>query len=109
MSLLLILYSSRLPIDEDDAGLLFEDIHRGRSVIPPHAVPSRPALVRWDPNLPLTLDNCVSMDFAEAEKHVKECFGEGERKRPEEVWGKETAEVVERRAAEVKKVQEWVL
>ncbi|KAK7683704.1 hypothetical protein QCA50_013080 [Cerrena zonata] len=100
---------NRLPLDEDDVALLFEDIHRGRSIIPPHAVPTRPTLVRWDPKLPLTLENCVSMESTEAEKHIKECFGEGEKKSPEELWGKETAEVVKRRSGEVRKVQEWVM
>ncbi|EDR10387.1 uncharacterized protein LACBIDRAFT_152374, partial [Laccaria bicolor S238N-H82] len=60
---------NKLPIDEDDVALIFEDLHRGRSVIPPHNVPSRPTLVRWDPLLPLTVDNCVVMEFADAEKH----------------------------------------
>ncbi|CAL1709992.1 unnamed protein product [Somion occarium] len=98
---------NRLPIDEDDVALAFEDIHRGRSVVPPHAVPTRPALVRWDPKSPLTLDNCVAMDYAEAEKHVRECFAEGQV--PEEVWGPETAEVVWRRREEIRKVLEWVM
>ncbi|KAI0074588.1 hypothetical protein K474DRAFT_1665202 [Panus rudis PR-1116 ss-1] len=109
---------NRLPIDEDDVGFLFEDIHRGRSIIPPFDVPTRPALVRWDPSQPLTLQNCVAMDYAQAEKHVKECFGlapaEGsdesiKPKRPEEVWGTEVAEVVKRRKEEVRRVQEWLL
>lgn len=100
---------SRLPIDEDDVALLFEDIHRGRSVIPPHPVSTRPTLVRWDPKSPVTLENLVSMDCTEADKHVKECFGEGVKKSPEELWGKETAEVVRRRSEEVRKAQQWVL
>ncbi|KAJ7732082.1 hypothetical protein B0H14DRAFT_3615853 [Mycena olivaceomarginata] len=37
------------PLDEDDVALLFEDVHRGRSVVPPHAVPVEPSVVRWDP------------------------------------------------------------
>ncbi|KAJ7303605.1 hypothetical protein DFH08DRAFT_976949 [Mycena albidolilacea] len=36
----------RLPLDEDDVALLFEDVHRGRSVVPPHAVPVKPSVMR---------------------------------------------------------------
>ncbi|KAJ7893336.1 hypothetical protein B0H14DRAFT_3427420 [Mycena olivaceomarginata] len=40
-------------LDEDGVALLFEDIHLGRSVIPPHAVPVKPTLVKWDAAQPL--------------------------------------------------------
>ncbi|KAJ7888896.1 hypothetical protein B0H14DRAFT_3429876 [Mycena olivaceomarginata] len=40
-------------LDEDGVVLLFEDIHLGRSVIPPHAVPVKPMLVKWDAARPL--------------------------------------------------------
>ncbi|EPT01968.1 hypothetical protein FOMPIDRAFT_1023012 [Fomitopsis schrenkii] len=98
---------NKLPFDEDACGLLFDDIHRGRSVVPPHAVPARPALVRWDPAHPLALGNCVAMEDKDAERHVKECF-EAE-KRPEEVWGVECAGLVERRKEEVRRAEEWVM
>ena len=107
-----ILFSSRLPIDEDDVGLLFEDIHRGRSVVPPHAVPSRPALVRWDPLQPVGLENLVVMEDKDADQHVKECFGasaDSPKKLPEELWGHETAEVVARRAEEIRRDREWIM
>ncbi|KAI0786980.1 ubiquitin-protein ligase molybdopterin-converting factor [Abortiporus biennis] len=119
---------NRLPLDEDDVGLLLDDIHRGRSIIPPYAVPNKPTLIRWDPRLPLTLENTVVMDYPDAEKHAKACFkapvtvGEnalhgnilvgdeaaGE-KRPEEVWDQEVVDVVKRRAEEIKKVRECIL
>ena len=41
---------SRIPITEEDAGFLTEDLHRGRSCVPPYNIPSRPVLVRWDPS-----------------------------------------------------------
>ncbi|KAJ3488132.1 hypothetical protein NLI96_g3067 [Meripilus lineatus] len=65
---------NRLPIDEDDVAFIFEDIHRGRSIVPPYPVPVRPALIRWDPSRPLTLENVVVMEFKEAERHMKECY-----------------------------------
>lgn len=104
--------SSKLPIDEDDVGLIFDDLYRGRSAIPPHAVPSRPALARWDPLRPLTMDNCVVFEQSEAERHERECyqrFAEAPAARPEEVWGEEVAAVVERRAEEIRREREAVL
>ena len=91
---------SRLPIDEDDVAFIFEDLHRGRSVVPPHNVPSRPVLLRWDNESPLTLENCVVMDTPEADKHVKE---------GRERWGEETRNVVAERQKEIKRWREWVL
>ncbi|KAG6852969.1 hypothetical protein C0991_007780 [Blastosporella zonata] len=101
---------NKLPIDEDDVALIFEDINRGRSVIPPHNVPSRPVLVRWDIAKPLTIDNCAVMEFAEAEKHSKECGTlEEPLKRPENIWGKDVLHVVDRRAEELRREREWVM
>lgn len=103
-------HASKLPIDEDDISLIFEDVHRGRSVIPPHNVPSRPVLVRWDIVKPLTVDNCVVMDFAEAEKHYKESGSlEEPIKRPRDIWGNEVTHVVDRRAEELRRDREWVM
>ena len=102
------LRGSKLPFDEDDVGMLFDDLHRGRSTIPPHNVPVRPALVRWDFTRPLSLENCAVMEHVEADRHMKECSGETGR-RPEVVWGAETAAVVARRAEEIRRVREWVM
>ena len=124
---------SRLPIDEDDVAFIFEDIHRGRSIIPPYPVPVRPSLIRWDPLQPLTLENIVVMEFKEAEKHIKECFGVPESKaangkesvetvvdgcadealkgkgKPEDAWGPEVVEVVKRRQDEVRRTREVIM
>ncbi|KAE9402666.1 hypothetical protein BT96DRAFT_1017423 [Gymnopus androsaceus JB14] len=106
---------NRIPFDEDDIGLLFEDIHRGRSVFPPHEVPTKPALVRWDLSQPLTMENCVVMEEKDAVKHIK-TWREGlslddgstaPSPSPAEVWGGAVQEVVRRRAEEIKKIQEW--
>lgn len=107
--LIALIMPSRLPVDEDDAGLLFEDIHRGRSVVPPHAVPVRPALVRWDPSQPVGLENLVVMDEKEADRHVQSCFGSEPQTSPTELWGEETAVVVARRAEEIRRDREWVM
>ncbi|KAF5392640.1 hypothetical protein D9757_000882 [Collybiopsis confluens] len=112
---------SRIPLDEDDIALIFEDIHRGRSVLPPHEVPTKPVLVRWDLAQPLTLENCVTMEEKDAAKHVK-AWREGLESSkeslqsgtvtlspsPAEVWGNEVEEIVQRRAKEIRRVQDWV-
>ncbi|TFK31542.1 ubiquitin-protein ligase molybdopterin-converting factor [Crucibulum laeve] len=102
---------NKLPIDEDDVALIFEDLYRGRSVVPPHDVPSRPTLVRWDPARPLSTENCVVFDFADAEKHTKACYGldESVPTRPEDLWGDEVSKVVKRRAEEARTVRDWVM
>ncbi|KAI0701849.1 ubiquitin-protein ligase molybdopterin-converting factor [Cytidiella melzeri] len=100
--------TNKLPFDEDDAGFIFDDLHRGRCTIPPHTVPMRPALVRWDFSQPLSLENCVVLDHSEADRHVRECWGEAG-KRPEQLWGAATAAVVSRRAEEIKRVRDWVM
>ena len=115
-----LLKASKLEIDEDDVAMIFEDLHRGRSVIPPHVVPSRPVLVRWDPKVPLTAENCTVMEHTDAEKHAKECLGislstdtdKGASeivRRPADFWGKEVAMVVERRTKEMAEYREWFM
>ncbi|KAI6145194.1 hypothetical protein BKA82DRAFT_4170846 [Pisolithus tinctorius] len=97
---------NKLPIDEDDAFLIFEDLHLGRSVVPPHAVPSRPQLIRWDARKGLMLENCVVFDFSEAERHTQECLSVG--RDPREVWGEEVQAIVDRNAARIARYREWV-
>ncbi|KIK34332.1 hypothetical protein CY34DRAFT_813002 [Suillus luteus UH-Slu-Lm8-n1] len=97
---------NKLPIDEDDVALIFEDLHLGRSVVPPHAVPARPTLLRWDPAKPLTLENCVVFESIEATKHIKECLSP--RKHPGAVWGDEVQAIVDRHAGDVAKYRTWV-
>jgi len=104
---------SRLPINEDDVALIFEDLHRGRSVVPPHDVPTRPTLVRWDPTRPLSLENCVVFELNEADKHVRECWeSDGRPKenvRPQKVWGDEVGTIVERRMEEARRLRAWIM
>ncbi|PFH51181.1 hypothetical protein AMATHDRAFT_143169 [Amanita thiersii Skay4041] len=101
---------NKLPIDEDDVALLFEDLSLGRSVIPPHNVPSRPTLIRWDAQRPLTVDNCVVMEYKDAEKHATSIrHSDGTYVNPEAIWGKEVQEIVTRRAKEIEKERQWVM
>jgi hypothetical protein len=101
---------NRLPIDEDDVALIFEDMSLGRSVIPPHDVPSRPTLIRWDPSHPLTVDNCVVMEHKDAEQHEKSIrLTSGGFEDPVHIWGVEVQEVVTRRAKEIQRQRKWIL
>ncbi|KAF9484079.1 ubiquitin-protein ligase molybdopterin-converting factor [Pholiota conissans] len=104
---------NKLSIDEDDVALIFEDLYRGRSVVPPHDVPSRPTLVRWDPSRPLSVDNCVVFELNDAEKHVKSCWNPdgsvATSTSPEALWGRDVATVVSRRSAEARRVLDWVM
>jgi tRNA threonylcarbamoyladenosine dehydratase len=103
----LVVRTSRLPINEDDVSMIFEDVYQGRSLIPPHDVPTKPSLVRWDPLKPITIDNCVPMDWREAEKHTRECSENG--RRPEDVWGTDTVDIYERRAKEILRDRQWAM
>lgn len=109
---LIIDSASRLPINEDDISFIFEDLHRGRSIVPPHDI-NRPTLVRWDPRLPLSLENCVVFESKEAERHIRECWDTTglpkQNVNPDKVWGEEVTSIVERRRLEAAKVKKWIL
>ncbi|KAF9651235.1 hypothetical protein BDM02DRAFT_3139558 [Thelephora ganbajun] len=98
---------NRLPIDDNDIFMIFEDVYRGRSILPPHDVPNKPALVRWDYTRPLSADNIVPMDQPDADKHIRRCHDLKER--PEDVWGQEVRAVYERRMQEILKDKQWFM
>ena len=66
--------TSSLPLTTADIALLYDDFALGRSIVPPQAACVRPALVRWDPCAPLSLENCVVAEFKEAERAVRSVF-----------------------------------
>ncbi|KAJ7227598.1 hypothetical protein B0H12DRAFT_1328655 [Mycena haematopus] len=105
----------RLPLSEDDVALLFDDVHRGRSVVPPHRVPVKPTLVWWDRTRPLGPENVVVMDAGEAARHEGEReeggegVGEEGGKGGPGVWGEDVHEAVRRRVAEVERWKDWVM
>ncbi|KAH9971597.1 hypothetical protein BGW80DRAFT_1561591 [Lactifluus volemus] len=63
-----------LPLTIGDIALLYDDFALGRSVVPPHAVCVRPALVRWDPRTPLSLENCVVGEMKEVSRAMSRVF-----------------------------------
>lgn len=91
------MYCSRLPIDETDVAYILEDLHRGRSLIPPHPVPNKYVLTRWDPSTPLSVENCVVLDASEHRRHAE---GLAKGLRPEEVWGAEVMALADGRMKE---------
>lgn len=87
---------SKIPFSEEDFSFIFEELHRGRSVVAPtFAVPARPSACRWRIDEPVTWENIVIFEKEEAMKHEKEVLVGG--KKPEEVWNEETIRLVERR------------
>ncbi|KAG8715397.1 hypothetical protein FRC08_010643 [Ceratobasidium sp. 394] len=100
--------TSRLPLSEQDIAYIFEDLHRGRSTIPPHTVLSRPQLARWDIREPLTAQNCVVLSHQDAQV-LQDKGGIGSRLVEEGIWPTETLEVVLRRQQEAVRIAQWEL
>lgn len=92
----------RIPLTDEEVGFVFEELHRSKSSLPPFESLSRPTLVRWNFNEPLSVVNCVVMSPQEVAKH-EEAYRNGQK--PEDVWGPEVAAAVKRRRIEA---QEWV-
>ena len=69
-----VVYISTLPLTTADIALLYDDFALGRSIVPPHAACVRPALVRWDPRAPLSLENCVVAEMKEVERVMWNVF-----------------------------------
>lgn len=84
-----------------DVAYILEDLHRGRSLIPPNVVPNKYILTRWDPSEPLSVENCVVLDASDYRRHVE---GLEKGLKPTEVWGGEVTAIVNRRR---KEASEW--
>ncbi|KAG8695224.1 hypothetical protein FRC09_009289 [Ceratobasidium sp. 395] len=99
---------SRLPISEQDIAYIFEDLHRGRSTIPPHVVLPRPQLARWDIREPLTTQNCVVLSHQDAQT-LQDKGGIGSELVGEGIWPAETLTVVQSRQQEAARIAKWIL
>ncbi|CUA72759.1 tRNA threonylcarbamoyladenosine dehydratase [Rhizoctonia solani] len=99
---------NKLPISEQDIAYIFEDLHRGRSTIPPHPILARPQLSRWNAKEPLTISNCVVLSHQEAQV-LQDHGGMGEEVVNKGLWPSETLEVVSARQKEANRVAQWVL
>ncbi|KZW02294.1 hypothetical protein EXIGLDRAFT_735761 [Exidia glandulosa HHB12029] len=111
----------KMPFTENDAGFVLEDLHRGRSILPPHNIPARPTLVRWRPDEGVSLKNLVVMEKEDADKHEADVLlwaglpgqvtmePESVERRLEGVWGSEVIQLVARRHKEVDAMFDWAL
>ena len=61
-----------------DIALLYDDFALGRSIVPPHAACVRPALIRWDPHSPLSLENCVVAEMKDVVRAMSGVFAVSE-------------------------------
>ena len=108
----------RIPITKDDVGYLVEEVYRGKSVI--SSLPTRLSLIRWNPpdeaykvlenwegqkSVRLDFNELVCMTKEEAVAHEKEVL-KG-RKKPEDMYGSNVMELVERRRAEERIYQQF--
>ncbi|GAA5933201.1 hypothetical protein JCM1841_002706 [Sporobolomyces salmonicolor] len=94
---------TRLPFSEDDLLYLFEEVHRAKSVAPPHVFPARPTVLRWKKDRGLAWDNLVVFERDEGTRHEEHCLVGNED--PEEYWGPEVTALVERRAVEERRLR----
>jgi hypothetical protein len=97
----------RCPLAAEDIAYVFEDLNLGRSTLPPHHVQSKPALVRWYKDEPLTTWNTAVMSHEEADRHMSEVLLGS--KTGEELWGTEAETAFAKRAREAKTVFNWRL
>ncbi|TKY88397.1 hypothetical protein EX895_002749 [Sporisorium graminicola] len=86
-----------IPFSINDIAYLFEEVFRGRSVVPPFDSLSGAQLERWDSTLPLSFQNVALFSRAQAKVHEAEVLRKG--RSPVEVWGADAAHMIKRRMA----------
>ncbi|PKI82388.1 hypothetical protein MVES1_003471 [Malassezia vespertilionis] len=94
----------RIPFSVNDCAYLFEEVFRGRSVVPPFETLGTGQLMRWDPKRPLEYTNVALFTRKQAREHetvLKESLD------PEAFWGAHVAEMMRRRLAEERRMSHW--
>ncbi|CBQ69602.1 conserved hypothetical protein [Sporisorium reilianum SRZ2] len=86
-----------IPFSINDIAYLFEEVFRGRSIVPPFDSLSGAQLERWDSTLPLSFQNVALFSRAQAKVHEAEVLKKG--RSPVEVWGADAAHMIKRRMA----------
>lgn len=86
-----------IPFSVNDVAYLFEEVFRGRSIVPPFDSLSGAQLERWDSTLPLSFQNVALFSRAQAKVHEAEVLKKG--RSPVEVWGQDAAHMIKRRMA----------
>lgn len=93
----------RIPLTVDDIGFLIEEVADGRSCLPPH-FPQRLTLVKFYPDLPLTLSNTLVVTKEEAKIHETRVLKNGED--VSQVYDQKTLDVIKQKLARFKQLQE---
>lgn len=86
-----------IPFSVNDVAYLFEEVFRGRSIVPPFDSLSGAQLERWDSTLPLSFQNVALFSRSQAKIHEAEVLKKG--RSPVEVWGADAAHMMKRRMA----------
>ena len=86
-----------IPFSVNDIAYLFEEVFRGRSIVPPFDSLSGAQLERWDSTLPLSFQNVALFSRAQAKVHEAEVLKKG--RSPVEVWGADAAHMMKKRMA----------
>lgn len=86
-----------IPFSINDIAYLFEEVFRGRSIVPPFESLSGAQLHRWDSTLPLSFQNVALFSRSQAKVHESEVLKKG--RSPVEVWGADAAHMIKRRMA----------
>lgn len=99
---------SQLSFDVDEAGYIYDEVFKARSVVAPEFSSSRTTLVRWRPTdrgEPLKRFNVACMTVKEHDRHIKEVLLGG--KSVEEVWGAATCEKFNQRWKQEAELDKW--
>ena len=89
----------------NDCAYIFEEVFRGRSIVPPCDSLATGQLLRWDASRPLDYDNVALFDRRQARVHEARVLKGGED--PAAVWGPRVAAVFARRIADEKRMSRW--
>ncbi|WFD37015.1 hypothetical protein MCUN1_003907 [Malassezia cuniculi] len=95
----------RIPFSVNDCAYIFEEVFRGRTVVPPCDSLSNGQIMRWDASRPLDYDNVVLLDRRQARIHESRVLKDGED--PAAVWGAAVADIVAKRMAEERRMSRW--
>lgn len=95
----------RIPFSVNDIAYLFEEVFRGRSVVPPFDTLATGQLQRWDPTKPLDYDNVVLFSRPQAREHEQYVLKTGDD--PVSYWGPRVADRVRERFAEERRMSHW--
>ena len=94
-------FGTPLPINinETDLGYVLDEIYANKSVLPPHNNLSKPVLVKWNPELPLSIRNVAPIESKDLEKHQNEVIKL--KQSPSIVWSKDADEYFNKKSKEI--------